>query len=199
MIGFQTKPFRENFLSYLRDELGIDTGYDGVIEAFGRRTIAGVFPISIDTEEFSRFASAPLPPATRGLEESLQGRALAISVDRLIIPKEFRSASKPSVGSSSTSGISQEIRGVADRAKSRETIPEYATVSREVAEVFGRISGRHGEIHWVPLVYVNRYAAFVACRTLSAARVGVGTPLRDGMNLVAKEYVAAQSESDPAS
>ena len=82
LVGFQTKPFMDNFFAYLLEELGIEAT-DGRVEAFGRKFRVAVFPISIDTEEFIRFAHAPQPSAARRVEESLQGRPLALSVDRL--------------------------------------------------------------------------------------------------------------------
>jgi trehalose 6-phosphate synthase len=83
-------------------------------------------------------------------------------------------------------------------APSREEVPEYAEIRSQVEATAGRINGRFGEFDWVPLRYINR--GFTR-RTLAGffrqSRVGLVTPLRDGMNLVAKEYVAAQSEEDP--
>ena len=83
LVGFQAKPFMDNFLSYLLEELGIEHDPSGIIEAFGRRFRVAVFPISIDTEEFVRFATSPPPLAARKMEASLAGRPLALSVDRL--------------------------------------------------------------------------------------------------------------------
>ena len=199
LVGFQTKPFLDNFLLYLREEIGITTGAGGLIEAFGRRMRAGVFPISIDTEEFIRFAHEPKTPMTRRLERSLEGRALALSVDRLDyskgIPQRLEAFGRflelyPDYRSRFTClQIAPTTRGA---------VPEYAEINREVAEVAGRINGAYGEIDWVPVRYVNRSIARATLAGLyRAARVGVVTPLRDGMNLVAKEYIAAQDEEDP--
>jgi trehalose 6-phosphate synthase len=83
-------------------------------------------------------------------------------------------------------------------APSREEVPEYLEMRRQVEAASGRIIGRFSEFDWMPLRYLNR--GFTR-RTLSGffrmSRIGLVTPLRDGMNLVAKEYVAAQSEKDP--
>jgi trehalose 6-phosphate synthase len=82
--------------------------------------------------------------------------------------------------------------------KSRSEIPEYARIQNEVAEEVGHINGKHGDIDWTPLRYINKTMSQAALAGLyRLARVGLVTPLRDGMNLVAKEYVAAQSPDDP--
>jgi len=82
--------------------------------------------------------------------------------------------------------------------KSRSEIPEYDHMQRELAEEVGRINGKFGDVDWTPLRYINKpmsHAALAGFYRMS--RVGLVTPLRDGMNLVAKEYVAAQNPSDP--
>jgi trehalose 6-phosphate synthase len=82
--------------------------------------------------------------------------------------------------------------------ESRSEIPEYARLQRELAEEAGRINGRFGDVDWSPLRYINKTLSRSALAGLyRIARVGLVTPLRDGMNLVAKEYVAAQAPDNP--
>jgi trehalose 6-phosphate synthase len=82
--------------------------------------------------------------------------------------------------------------------KSRSEIQEYADMERTISEAAGRINGAYGEVAWTPIRYVNRaYSRSVLAGLYRSARVGLVTPLRDGMNLVAKEYVAAQDAEDP--
>ena len=82
--------------------------------------------------------------------------------------------------------------------RSRTGIPEYADIGRTVGETVGRINGTFGEASWTPLRYINKAHSRTALAGLyRAARVGLVTPLRDGMNLVAKEFVAAQNPEDP--
>jgi trehalose 6-phosphate synthase len=199
LVGFQTKSFMENFLAYLREEMRIDTGRKGVVEAFGRRLLVAVFPVSIDTEEFIRFARAPLPGMARRFQSSLEGRPLALSVDRLDyskgIPQRLEAYGR-------FLELYPEFRGQFTALQiaptSREQIPEYVEINREVAEAAGRINGQFGDIDWAPIRYVNRSIPRATLAALyRAARLGVVTPLRDGMNLVAKEYVASQNEDDP--
>jgi len=82
--------------------------------------------------------------------------------------------------------------------KSRSSIHEYAQMEREIDTAAGRINGTYGDVAWTPLRYVNKaYTRTALAGLYRAARVGIVTPLRDGMNLVAKEYVAAQDPADP--
>jgi trehalose 6-phosphate synthase len=81
---------------------------------------------------------------------------------------------------------------------SRENVPEYAEQRAKVENVVGRINGEYGETHWVPIRYLYRsYGRVQLSQLYRAAHVGCVTPLRDGMNLVAKEYVAAQDPLNP--
>ena len=82
--------------------------------------------------------------------------------------------------------------------KSRTEIPEYADMEQGIGAAAGRINGAYGEADWTPIRYVNRaYSQATLAGLYRAARVGLVTPLRDGMNLVAKEYVASQNPHDP--
>jgi trehalose 6-phosphate synthase len=80
----------------------------------------------------------------------------------------------------------------------RTEIPEYSELQEALESAAGRINGKYGEVSWTPIRYVNRvYSRSVLAGLYRTARVGLVTPLRDGMNLVAKEYVAAQDPDDP--
>jgi trehalose 6-phosphate synthase len=82
--------------------------------------------------------------------------------------------------------------------KNRSEIPEYAELEEALGSAAGRINGKYGEVSWTPIRYVNRvYGRSALAGLYRTARVGLVTPLRDGMNLVAKEYVAAQNPDDP--
>jgi trehalose 6-phosphate synthase len=82
--------------------------------------------------------------------------------------------------------------------RSRIDVPEYAEIGRQVGETAGRINGTYGEANWTPIRYINKAHSHTALAGLyRGARVALVTPLRDGMNLVAKEYVAAQNPDDP--
>jgi trehalose 6-phosphate synthase len=81
---------------------------------------------------------------------------------------------------------------------SRKEIPTYSQLNHDLATLVGEVNGRHGEVDWVPVRYVNKgYAQSTLAGFYRVAPVGLVTPLHDGMNLVAKEYVAAQNPADP--
>ena len=82
--------------------------------------------------------------------------------------------------------------------KSRSEIKQYGEIETEVTGLIGKVNGRFGDAAWTPIRYVNRsYSRTVLAGLYRAADVGMVTPLRDGMNLVAKEYIAAQDPDDP--
>jgi trehalose 6-phosphate synthase len=200
LIGFQSEHDRRALFDYLATEAGATIDADGSFQAFGLNSRADVFPISIDTEIFEELASnGAKSRETQRLTESLSGRTLIIGVDRLDYSK----------------GLPQKIDAYYEllerypEHRSRATFMQIAPVSRgEVAQyrtlrnaidaATGRLIGRFAEFDWVPFRYLNKNFNRVALAGFyRSARVGLVTPLRDGMNLVAKEYVAAQNHEDP--
>jgi trehalose 6-phosphate synthase len=187
------------------DLIGLQTARDAgflsdALAACGVARRARAFPIGIDPDDFAATARRSAGGRdTRRLVDSLSGRSLILGVDRLDYSK----------------GIAHRIRGFAQLLRrfpqhrnevtllqiapiSRGDVPEYRSLRRELDELAGRVNGEHAEFDWVPLRYLTRT---VPRNTLAGfhrhARVGLVTPLRDGMNLVAKEYVAAQNPEDP--
>ena len=187
------------------DLIGVQTEADalhlnGALEAVDVTRRARAFPIGIDPRSFARQAARGATGREIGrLTEALGGRALILGVDRLDYSK----------------GIPERIRGfermlqrfAPHRGKvsflqvapvSRGEVPEYKALRRQLDELSGRINGEWAEIDWLPLRYITRgLPRKVLAGVHRRARVGLVTPLRDGMNLVAKEYVAAQDPADP--
>ena len=200
VIGFQTVHDRENFADCLaRLELGTPTGDDG-FRVDGHAFVAKAYPIGIETDVFAGVAQRAAGTAlARRMKESLGGKGLIIGVDRLDYSK----------------GITQRIDAFEkfllrhpdnQRAvtllqitpKSRTEVPEYEAMQRALAEQAGRVNGALGTVDWVPIRYVNRSLSRPALAGLyRMAKLALVTPLRDGMNLVAKEFVAAQDGEDP--
>jgi trehalose 6-phosphate synthase len=166
----------------------------------GRRLHARAFPIAIDTAEVARQAARAVDSAaTQRLIRSLEGRALAIGVDRLDYSK----------------GLPQRFEGFAHflsqhpqwRSRisflqiappSREEVPEYRELRSQLERLAGATNGRYAEPDWMPIRYVNRsFNQATLAGFYRVADIAVVTPLRDGMNLVAKEYIASQAEDDP--
>jgi len=200
VVGFHTEAYRRNFLDCVRLMLGVeaDSEFDFVHD--GVTVHAIVDPIGIDAEGFAKDAARAARGAeSRRLRDSLSGRALAIGVDRLDYSKGL--PNRLIAFGRLLAEYPQHRRGVSFlqvAARSREDNSSYQQLRRELDRIVGDTNGRYSEFDWVPLRYITRA---VSRRTLAGfyriARVGVVTPLRDGMNLVAKEYVAAQNPADP--
>lgn len=201
LIGFQTDEWRESFLHYCRKELGAEVDeLSGIIRLEGRTVIARAYPIGIDWDHFqaqgqieeARFAQQRLLSSTRH-------RTAMIGVDRLDYSK----------------GLPERIDGIGrffdqnpDRVRdlvfiqiappSREDVKSYQDIRLTLEQKTGQINGARSDVDLVPIRYVNRgYSHAELYGFFRAAKIGLVTPLRDGMNLVAKEYVAAQDPEDP--
>lgn len=157
-------------------------------------------PIGIDTDGFARTASeAAYSPDTERLKQSLAGRALIIGVDRLdyskALPNRFAAIEKLVTNW-------PEVRGsftyLQITPPSRSEVSQYQTLRRELEAAAGRVNGKYAECDWTPIRYVNKSAPrSKLAGYYRLARIGLVTPSRDGMNLVAKEFIAAQHPDDP--
>jgi trehalose 6-phosphate synthase len=199
LIGFQTDDDCENFLSYLQSELGLKTQNGIVTSRYGKSRCA-VFPIGIDVEKFAlQAAKASSHPDVSRLRRSLNGEQLAIGVDRLDYSKglvnRINAFDRLLV---SNPALKRTVSLLQIATPSRGMIEAYGNLQSELAKLVTDVNGRHGETDWMPIRYLNRgYSQTVLAGLYRTARVGVVTPLHDGMNLVAKEYVAAQNPADP--
>ncbi len=199
LLGFQTEADRTAFSDYvLRHADGTASG-EGVLRAFGRVVKTGVFPIGVHVDEVRAQAEAPANRrfATR-LRANLVER-LILSVDRLDYSKGLRqrfAAFERFLEEYSHWRGNVTFMQIAP--PSRGDIQTYREIRRELEGEAGRINGRFAEVDWTPLRYLNRgFSRNVLMPLYAEAQVGLVTPLRDGMNLVAKEYVAAQDPDDP--
>ena len=201
LIGFQTPVDAENFRNCVtRARAGVAAGVDW-LTAFGRKFRAASFPISIETATFAAEArTAERNPLVKRMVQSLEGHPLVIGVDRLDYSKGIRERidSFATFVEKSHAAMKARVTLLQVTPKSRSEVPEYAEMQREVAEHVGHVNGRLGDVDWTPVRYVNKaLPRAVLAGLYRLAKVGLVTPLRDGMNLVAKEYVAAQDPEDP--
>jgi trehalose 6-phosphate synthase len=201
LIGFQNEVWLESFLHYCRRELGatVDDA-SGAVSLDGRTSIARVFPIGIDYDFFlSKGDSGEARQAEQRLRASTRHRTAMLGVDRLDYSK----------------GLPERMDGIArffdefpDRVRdlvyiqiappSREDIRSYQVIRGTLEQKTGQINGARSEVDLVPIRYVNRgYSQEELFGFYRGAGIALVTPLRDGMNLVAKEYVAAQDPDDP--
>jgi trehalose 6-phosphate synthase len=207
LVGFQTEIDVGNFTRYLLAEYRgpsrrVFEASDGQVmfSYSGRQTRIGAFPVGIDTNEFQRLARRAVKSSfVQGVIESLGRRALVIGVDRLDYSKgliqrmeafeHFLRLHPNWVGNVTYMQIAP---------KSRSEIPEYYELERDVGAAAGRINGAFGDVSWTPIRYLNRaYSRSGLAGLYRSACAALVTPLRDGMNLVAKEYIAAQDEENP--
>ena len=201
VVGFQTKSDAGNFRDCIVSANAGRVGSGDWCEIDGRRTQVSAFPIGIDTEAFAKEARAAEKSTTvKCTLASLEGRDLIIGVDRLDYSKGLKQRIEAFCTFLERSPQAERARVTMLQItpKSRSEVPEYARLQRELAEEAGRVNGKLGDVDWTPLRYINKTMSRSALAGLyRIARIGLVTPLRDGMNLVAKEYVAAQAPDNP--
>lgn len=196
LIGFHTFDYAHAFLRTVRRLLGYDNTIGQI--AVGHRVVqAEVFPMGID---FPRIAAArdsdPVKNRIERFREGMGASKLVFSISRLDytkgIPQQLQAVEVFLEGNPDWRGRFQYLLVV---VPSREFVDRYAEEKQEVDRLVGRINGRYGTFNWLPIRYVNRYLDFEELVALYAsADVALVTPLRDGMNLVAKEYLAAKPD-----
>jgi trehalose 6-phosphate synthase len=203
VVGFQTqrdlRSFEENLAQ--QDFGGVLIG-DRRTRAKGRPVRADVFPIGIDVEGIGELAGKAVETAPiERMIKSLRDRQLVIGVDRLDyskgLPERFRAYERVLEEHESLRG---EVVFMQIAPPSRTGVRAYVEIRQQLEQTAGNINGRYAEMDWVPIRYLNRkYSRRTLMGLFRIARVAVVTPLRDGMNLVAKEFVAAQDPQDPGS
>jgi trehalose 6-phosphate synthase len=199
LIGFQTEDDRRNFEDYLQSELGL-WAVDGAVASKYGLTRLAVFPIGIDVDEFSaRAVKAVARADVARLRTSLQGAKLAIGADRLDYSKGLANRMRAFDRMFELApAMKRAVSLLQVAVPSRGNIRAYRELKAELAALVGEVNGRHGEVDWMPIRYLNKgFAQSTLAGFYRVAHVGLVTPLHDGMNLVAKEYVAAQNPFDP--
>jgi trehalose 6-phosphate synthase len=200
LVGFQTDVDADNFARYLTNECRMPSRDRRTFIAGECTMRLGVFPVGVEMAEFERLARRTVRLTfVQEVLASLAERSMIIGVDRLDYSKgiglrvqafEHFLAEHP------------RWRGAVTylqiTPRSRSEIREYAEMERRISENVGRVNGRYGEASWTPIRYVNRpYSRSALAGLYRSSRAALVTPLRDGMNLVAKEYIAAQDAEDP--
>jgi len=201
LVGLHTPRDQRALEEYFIYEVGATMRRDGRIRTPEGRTFrAEVFPIGIDTAGVAEWAShADEHEEIHDLKQSLEGRALIIGVDRLDyskgLPERFHAYARLLERSPQ---LHRKVSFLQIAPTSRGGVPEYRQIRRELERMAGHINGEYAAPDWVPIRYVNNsYPHSLLSGYYRTARVGLVTPLRDGMNLVAKEYVASQNPEDP--
>jgi trehalose 6-phosphate synthase len=208
VVGFQTDGDVQNFVRYLISEFDQtrkirmfeSAGRHVTLNVNGQETLVGSFPVGIEPRAFARLARRnEQSPLVKNLVASLGGRNLVIGVDRLDYSKGLiQRLDAFDIFLANHSEWLGKLTYLQIAPTNRAEIPEYSELQEALESAAGRINGKYGEVSWTPIRYVNRvHSRSVLAGLYRTARVGLVTPLRDGMNLVAKEYVAAQDPDDP--
>jgi trehalose 6-phosphate synthase len=201
VIGFQTHSDVDSFRSAVAQLHGPDALLpDGTVRAGERRVRLDAYPIGVDVDVIQREAvESQSSDEVRRMIAGLLGRKLMIGVDRLDYSKglvnrfnaydRFLETQPDNLG---------RITYLQIAPLSRTDVRAYSRIRRELEQTAGRINGRFAETDWTPIRYLNRnFPHDVLMGFFRAAQVGIVTPVRDGMNLVAKEFVASQDPEDP--
>ncbi|BDA86068.1 alpha,alpha-trehalose-phosphate synthase (UDP-forming) [Aureimonas sp. SA4125] len=200
LIGFQTAQDRRNFANFCVHELGGEKLPGDRIRVGGRVVQAAVFPIGIDAEGFSRFAVSPeAGEHEEMLRDLARGRLQIVGVDRLDYSKGLV---ERLLGFERLLEDYPENRGAVNFLQiaplSRSELDAYIDLRAELEGLAGRLNGRFATLDWTPIqIMTTGFTRRALAGIYRAARVCMVTPLRDGMNLVAKEFVAAQDPDDP--
>lgn len=198
LIGFQTEQDKAHFLATARG-YNLDVQDETIFHA-DHLSRAVVTPIGINHKNFNQMAiRAASRVEARRVIESLAGRALMIGADRLDytkgLPARFEAYGR---FLSTYSGQRRRISYLQIAAPSREDVEKYKSLRNELDYKVGTINGAFSDFDWVPLRYMTRTVGRgLLAGLFRISRIGLVTPLRDGMNLVAMEYLAAQREDDP--
>jgi trehalose 6-phosphate synthase len=201
VLGFQTETDREAFrgaVAYVWGPQALTD--DESVTVGGRRVLTGVYPIGVDVEAVQREATESLATdSVKRMIAGLLGRRLMIGVDRLDYSKGLVERFKAYERFLETHPENQNRVSFLQIAPlSRADVRAYAEIRRDLEQTTGRTNGRFADTDWTPIRYLNRnFPHDVLMGFMRSALIGIVTPVRDGMNLVAKEFVAAQDPSDP--
>ena len=200
LIGFHTVEWLDAFRDYVLKEAGGSEGPDGRLRAFGKSVRAIADPIGIDAADFAEASrSEAADEHFETMINSAGGRSIIVGVDRLDYSKGLEDRFLAYERFLEDNEDWRERCFLLQIAPtSRGELEAYQHIRADLETLTGRINGAYAALDWTPIRYVNRnYRRDELAGVYRAARVGLVTPLRDGMNLVAKEYVAAQNPDDP--
>ncbi|KKB64053.1 trehalose-6-phosphate synthase [Robbsia andropogonis] len=200
LVGLQTDPDLRAFIDYIEHEADGTVDADGTVRAHGRTLAAHAYPIGIYPDELAALAEAGSQSEVLGnLRKTLLDTNLIVSVDRLDYSKGLTARFRAFESLLATHPEErQRVSFMQIAPPTRSDVHAYQNIRDQLESEAGRINGRYGEMHWTPIRYIHRqYDRPVLASVFRLAHVGFVTPLRDGMNLVAKEYVAAQDPENP--
>lgn len=197
LLGFHTNDYVRSFLNCIHRAFGAESRL-GQILVGGRIVQTITHPMGIDFEKFSAFESLSSDSMGDSLnvEKTFGESEIIFSVSRLDYTKGILQALESfELLLRKRTDLSRKVAFVLCVVPSREKVDRYAHLKREIDEAVGRINARYSDVDWSPIRYLYRHLSFEELiRLYRRAHVALVSPLRDGMNLVAKEYVAARND-----
>jgi trehalose 6-phosphate synthase len=193
LIGLQTKADVANLLTYLENGVYGRIVPDGRVRLFERLLSVASFPVGVDVDYFAK------TKRDSGLVQGRRDVLRMIGVDRLDytkgLPQKFKAFGQFLEKNPQYRG---QVVLTQIAPPTRDSVEAYSDIRHQLETLAGSINGRFGELDWVPIHYIHRSTPRRRLGGIyRSSRIGIVTPLRDGMNLVAKEYVAAQDPADP--
>ncbi len=201
LVGFHTRSYRDAFLEAVQKLVGARSDRRGAVEYRGHRTRTLFSPIGVDVERLSALGQDPRTTSkAQRLRRSVPGDQIVLGIDRLDYSKGIL---ERLAGFERLLERQPRYRGhvtlVQIAVPSRERISDYQRLKRDVDGAVGRLEGRYGDAAWSPVRYITRsFQPDDLAAWYRAADICLVTPLRDGLNLVAKEYVACRVDGGGA-
>ena len=197
LVAFHTRRYHGHFRAALRRLFGIEADADGVVPWSNRRVRLGVFPMGVDAADFARRAATPEVVA-KSHEYKGPGQRLLVGIDRLDyskgIPRRILAIERLLRAHPEWR---ERVRLIQVAVPSRDRVGAYKRFRNEVEALVGRVNGEFATPNWTPIHYMYRSVpGDVLLALYRAADVMLVTPVRDGMNLVAKEFAAARVDED---
>lgn len=197
LVAFHTRRYHGHFRAALRRLFSLEADAGGVVDWRSRRVRLGVFPMGVDAADFAQRSASPTVSA-KSAEYKGDGQRLLVGIDRLDyskgIPRRFLALERLLVAHPEWRG---RVRLIQVAVPSRDRVGAYKRFRNDVDAVVGRINGEFGTPNWTPIHYMYRSVpSDVLLGLYRAADVMLVTPVRDGMNLVAKEFAAARIDDD---
>jgi len=201
VLGFQTETDRDAFRGAAAFVWGAQVlASANSVTVGGRRVITEVYPIGVDVDAIQRESSEALSTdVCKRMIAGMLGRRLMIGVDRLDYSKGLVERFRAYERFLETHPENHNrVTFMQIAPLSRADVRAYAEIRRDLEQTTGRTNGRFADTDWTPIRYLNRnFPHDVLMGFMRSGQVGIVTPVRDGMNLVAKEFVAAQDPADP--
>ncbi|SHI82083.1 trehalose 6-phosphate synthase /trehalose 6-phosphatase [Arenibacter nanhaiticus] len=205
LIGFHTYDYERHFLSSVRRLLGLEVSFNE-INVDDRVIKVDSFPMGIDYKKFSNAAKVHQKNTTENQselqrrlnvhKESTPDAKLILSIDRLDYSKGIAKRLKAfEYFLNKFPEYKEKVRLIILAVPSRSNVPQYQLLKKEIDELVGRINGEFSTVSWTPIWYFYRSMPFENLIDLyTSSDIALLTPIRDGMNLVAKEYIATRTD-----